>query len=126
MTATPAQTVKDKPVATVGTAATTAAAVIAYAVYRGWIGADLGALLLPVLVAVASAVVHALVSPYAKVRGVVERGLHISDVDFGRIEAVLEQYGLQLLLHQGTPPVPAAAEPAEPPPDGMGAGAANV
>jgi hypothetical protein len=68
------------------------------------------------------------VSPASKVRAIVEQGLHISDADFGRIDALLEQYGLSL-IEKATPlaPLVTAAAPAEtpaptPPADGMSAG----
>lgn len=107
------QTVKNKPVATVGTTAAVISAVVGYAVYRGWIGADLGALLEPVVLAVAATIMHALVSPYQKVKDVLERGLHITDADYGRLEAIVEQYGLQIVAKElptepTTPATPAA------------------
>jgi hypothetical protein len=62
------------------------------------------------------------VSPASKVRAIVEQGLHISDADFGRIDALLEQYGLSLV--EKAAPVPAPAETPAPvtAPDGMSAG----
>lgn len=117
--------VKAKPVASVGTAATVVTAVLTYLAYRGVIPTDLVALLDPVAVALAAAAMHALVSPYAKVKAVIEQGLHITDADYGRLEALLEQYGLELVDKKLDPapatqpagePVPAAAaaDPAAP------------
>lgn len=113
------QIVKDKPVATIGTTAAIVSAVIGYAVFRGWLDAGLGALLEPVVLALAATVMHALVSPYQKVRDVVERGLHITDADYGRLEALVEQYGLAIVQKQLAPkpaaPAAPAAAPAAPP-----------
>jgi hypothetical protein len=107
---TPVQIVKNKPVATVGTTAALVSALIGYAVFRGWIDSGLGALLEPVFLVVAATIMHALVSPYAKVKAVLERGLHITDADYGRLEALVEQYGLQIVQRE----LPAPAEKAAP------------
>jgi hypothetical protein len=83
------------------------------------------------------------VSPASKVKAIVEQGLHIGDADFGRLDALLEQYGMQLAERalpaeahaegtfvNGKPWTPeSATTPAEPvttapttAPDGMSAG----
>jgi hypothetical protein len=79
------------------------------------------------------------VSPASKVKAIVEQGLHITDADFGRLEALVEQYGLSIVEKKAPAPVAfdliakdqasttldavrkAAAEQT-PPPDGMSAG----
>jgi hypothetical protein len=87
---TPKQVVQAKPVATVGTTTVLAVAVLNYLAYRGWVPASLDEVLTPVVVLVLGVAVHALVSPYQKVRSALERDGLLSDADFGRLEVLVE------------------------------------
>lgn len=121
--------VQNKPVATTGTIGVLAAGIEAYAESRGWIPATLAPYVIAATVALLAAAAHALVSPAKKVKDVLERGLQVTDADFGRCEAVLEGLGLQIVQKQLEPkPAHAATEPPAPPADapadaGMSAGA---
>lgn len=90
----------DKPVATTGVIGAIATGVEAYAEHRGWIPAQAAPLVIGATVAVLATIAHELVAPWRKVKHIVEDGLHITDADFGRFEAVLEQYGLQLVTKE--------------------------
>lgn len=124
MTTSPVDLLTSKPVATTGTIGTLAVALEGYAEWRGWIPAPLAGVALVVTVAVLSAVTHALVSPAKKVKNIIERGLQVSDADFGRIEAVLEGLGLRIVQKHLEPATVEPAPPADvPAAAGMDAGA---
>ena len=61
------------------------------------------------------------VSPASKVKAIVEQGLHITDADYGRFEALVEQYGMSLVEKAAPAPVEPVAAPTTAP-DGMSAG----
>jgi hypothetical protein len=63
------------------------------------------------------------VSPTSKVGAIVEQGLHITDADYGRLEALVEQYGLSIVEKKAPAPVAPVETPAPTTaPDGMSAG----
>lgn len=109
--------VKEKPVATVGGAGVVVMAVLAYLVAHGVISADLaqqwGPLAAIVIPIIFGAIIHALVSPFEKVKHWAEQSGLLSDADFARIEAILAAKAPTMLT----------AAPVEPETDGMAAGA---
>jgi uncharacterized membrane protein YhdT len=108
--------VKEKPVATVGGAGVVVMAVLAYLVAHGVISAELaqqwGPLAAIVIPIIFGAIIHALVSPFEKVKHWAEASGLLTDADIARIgEAV-------------APKAPSlTAAPVEPAGDGMAAGA---
>jgi hypothetical protein len=102
--------VKTKPVATLGTGLTVSEAVVAYLAAHHVIPPLLAPYAALVVAALLALAIHELVSPYSKVKGVLERDGLLSDADFTRIEALVAEY-------TGADLAPVSSVPAiEPPP----------
>jgi hypothetical protein len=115
--------ITDKPVATTGLIGAVAAGVEAYAEHRGWIPASAAPIVIAATVGALATVAHELVAPWKKVKQVVENGLHLTDADFGRVDALLEQYGLEMVARYLPPDPVSPSTPEGVIPSGMSAGA---